>query len=96
MNMQEMPRVLRMVSSMTFRLSRRLASAARVDAVAPTAELSTRLVMPMTNNPVMKKKMRKGMIPARSSRSFSLMGMLRSASLTVGPRWGCTRHRITM
>ena len=96
MNMHEIPRVLRTVSSMTLRLSRRLARAARVAAVAPTAELSTRLVTPMTNSPVMKKKMRKGMIPARSSRSFSLMGRFRSASLTVGPRWGCTRHRITM
>ena len=39
-------------------------------AVAPTAELSTRLVKPKTKSPVMKKKMRKGMMPARASAAF--------------------------
>ena len=44
MNMQLTPRVLRIVASMTFALSRPLKSAARVAPTAPTAELSTRLV----------------------------------------------------
>ena len=96
MNMHEMPSVFRMVSSMTLRVSRRFASAASVAAVAPTAELSTKLVMPMTNKPVMKKKIKNGMMPARSSFSFSPSGMVNSSRATVGPRCGCALHRTTI
>ena len=41
----------------------------------------------------MKKKMRKGMIPARSNRSFSRSGMLSSSSVTVGASAGLSRQR---
>jgi hypothetical protein len=44
MNMQEMPSVLRMTFSITSRVSRPLMKAAAIEASAPTAELSTRLV----------------------------------------------------
>jgi hypothetical protein len=64
MNMQEMASVLRTVSSKTLVLKRPLNSAASVAARAPTAELSTRLVTPMTYSPVIEKKMSSGSSPA--------------------------------
>ncbi|GIX13293.1 MAG: hypothetical protein KatS3mg118_1252 [Paracoccaceae bacterium] len=88
-----MASVLRAVSCRTRSVSRRLASAASVAAAAPTAELSTRLVTPITNSPVMKKKMAKGAMPARRSFSFSPSGMRSSSSDTVGASAGLTRQR---
>ncbi len=96
MNMQEMPRVLRTVSSNTCQERRRLIQAATVTAAAPTAELSTRLVTPMKNSPVMEKKMRKGAMPARSSRSLSIQGTLRSSGGSAGPSSGCSQQRKRM
>ena len=71
MNMQDIPRVFLMDSSMTFRVSVPLAIAAIVAAVAPTAELSTRLVTPIINRPVIKKKIKNGIMPAFKSFSFT-------------------------
>ncbi|MNY59849.1 hypothetical protein D3C86_1963360 [compost metagenome] len=97
MNMQVMPSVLRRVSSITWRLSRRLTRAVRVAAAAPTAELSTRLVMPIRNRPVMEKKMNSGAIPALSRRSFSPRVICRrSSSGRAGPSAGFKRQRMTI
>ena len=87
-NIHDMPSVFLNVSSMTFFVRERLASAAIVAAVAPTAELSTRLVIPIRNKPVIKKKIRNGTMPAFNSLSFSLSGISSSSLLTVGARWG--------
>ena len=59
-----------------------------VAAAAPTAELSTRLVTPIRNSPVMRKKMRRGTTPAPSSRTFSLQPTCRSSAGRAGPRCG--------
>ncbi len=96
MNMQLMASVLRLTTSIRCQVSRRRTSAARVAAVAPTAELSTRLVTPITNSPVMQKKMTRGRMPARSSRSFSAQPMSRSSAGSAGPRCGCSLQRTTM
>ena len=95
-NMADTSSVCREVLTSKGQLSRRLAAAARVAAVAPTAELSTRLVYPKTNSPVMKKKIRNGMMPARSSLSFSAKGMFSSSSFTVGASEGFSLQRMTM
>ncbi len=68
MNMQLTLKVLRIVFSITGRVIRPLTSAAMVAAVAPTAELSVRLVNPIRNNPVMQKKIKNGMMPALGDR----------------------------
>ena len=53
-----------LVVSKIFMVKRRLNRAAKVADTAPTAELSTKLVNPMTNSPVMRKNMSSGRIPA--------------------------------
>ena len=92
-NIHETPSVLRIVASMTFRFNLLFAKAAIVAAVAPTAELSTKLVIPMTNKPVIKKKIKKGIMPAFNTLSFLLKGILRSSSLRAGARFGCSLQR---
>ena len=88
MNMQLIASVLRMVASITRRVILPLNSAARVAAVAPTAELSTRLVIPIRNSPVIEKKMTRGRIPALSRRNFSPQPTRRSSAGNAGPRCG--------
>ena len=88
MNMQLMPSVLRIVSSITCLVSRPLTSAASVAVVAPTAELSVRLVIPRRNNPVIEKNINSGTMPALSSRSFSPQPTSRSSRGSGGPSSG--------
>jgi hypothetical protein len=59
-----------------------------VAVTAPNTELSTRLRMPITNSPIIEKKMRNGMMPARASFSFSISGMFSSSSVTTGASLG--------
>ncbi len=92
-NMLLIARVLRAVTRIIRQDRRRFQAAASVAEVAPTAELSTRDVNPITNRPVMVKKIRNGMIPARNSASFSPSGIASSASDTTGARSGFTRQR---
>ena len=87
-NIHEIPSVLRIVASITFLFNLRFAKAAIVAAVAPTAELSTKLVIPIMNKPVIKKKIKNGVIPAFNTFSFALKGILRSSSLKAGARFG--------
>ena len=97
MNMQDIPRVLRIVSSITFRFSRPLTNAAMVAQVAPTAELSTRLVIAHDEEPRHEEEDQK-----RNNTGAEQLELLRhraysrSSSLTVGPRWGCSRQRTMM
>jgi TRAP-type mannitol/chloroaromatic compound transport system permease large subunit len=86
--------VLRIVTSKTFIVKRPLKSAAKVAVVAPTAELSTKLVTPMTNIPVIEKNITKGRIPAR--RSLNVLPQVTSDSSCFdkeGPRFGCKLQR---
>ena len=87
-NIHEIPSVLRIVASKTLQFNLLFAMAAIVAAVAPTAELSTKLVIPIMNKPVIKKKIKNGVMPALNTLSFSLKGMLRSSTLKAGARLG--------
>ena len=95
MNMHEMPSVLRVESSNTFLFRLPAHQAAPVASSAPTAELSTRLVVPDMNRPIMMKKMSSGRMPWRSSRNFSSRVIwARSSAGSAGPMSGCMRQRI--
>ncbi len=96
MNMQEMPSVFRTDVSKTVAVILPLRTAARKAVSAPIAELSTRLVQPLTNGTIMAAKMPSGSRPARSSFSFSFIGMLRSSGGSAGPSSGCRRQRTTI
>ena len=88
-NMQVTSSVLRKVFSITSLFNLFLNNAAKVAVVAPTAELSTKLVTPITNRPVMEKKISKGRIPARRSLNFLLHVIFsRSCFESGGPRFG--------
>ena len=93
-NMALIERVWRTTDSSIFHPRWPRHQAASVAASAPTALDSVRLVMPMRKSPVIEKKMTKGRTPARSSRSFSESGTLRSSGGSAGPRWGCSRQRM--
>ena len=87
MNMQLTLNDLCRVSSNTLRVNRPLNKAASVAAPAPTAELSTRLVTPIMNRPVIEKIMTKGKMPARSRLNFSLQLIPRRSSTgSAGPK----------
>ena len=73
-NMHEMASVLRVVSCRTFIVSVPRQAAASSAPTAPTAELSTRLVTPVRNSPVMVMKISSGISPALSSFTFSASG----------------------
>ncbi len=93
MNMHDTASVFIEVSRISRHENRPFRAAASVAQVAPTAELSTRLVTPNTKRPVMKKKMAKGMIPAFASASFSPKGMFSSSSGTRGASLGFSMAR---
>src|SRR4030042_296151 len=94
LNMQLTLRVSRSTSTMIFQVSRLLIRAMMVMAMAPTAELSTRLVTPMKNSPDMRKMMRMGRMAELSSLNFWPQGMLRSSFEAAGPSWGWMKQRI--
>ena len=94
MNMQLMVSVLRVESSITLRFRLPAHHAAATDSKAPTAELSTRLVTPLRNSPIMTKKMASGRRPARSNAYFSARVICaRSSAGSAGPMSGCSRQR---
>ena len=64
--------------------------------MAPTAELSTRLVMPMKNSPDIRKMMRMGRIAELRSLNFCFQGIERSSLEAAGPSLGWIRQRMTM
>ena len=63
-------------------------SLAKVASKAPTAEHSTKLAIPIKNNPVMDINITNGIIPAVKSFSFSLSGISLSFLLNTGPNSG--------
>ena len=90
--MHETPNVFLRVLSKTILLNLFLYIAANVAKKAPTAEHSTRLAIPIKNNPVMKKKIKKGIIPAFNSLIFSIVLTLLSSFFRGGPSSGCNLH----
>ena len=94
-NMQLISRVWRVVVSSTFQFSLPDRAAAIVARSAPTAELSVRLVMPVRNSVIMMAKTATGMMPSRSSTSFSRVVIwARSSSDIGGPSSGWIRQRM--
>ena len=61
-------------------------------AVAPIAELSTRLVIPMKNKPDIEKIIKTGIIAALRSLSFSAHGTFLSSGGRTGPSSGWKKH----
>ena len=96
MNMQETPRVWRTEFSKTLRVIRPFNTAAMNAATAPSAELSTREVQPLTKGTIITKKITKGNRPALSNRNFSGHPTLRSSLLSAGPSLGLALQRIAM
>ncbi len=88
MNMQEMASVWRTDASNTARVIRRLRIAAMNAAMAPMAELSTRLVQPLTNGTIIEAKITTGRTPARNRRNFSPRLTWRSSFGSTGPSSG--------
>ena len=86
--MQETPRVFLSVVSRTFRVNLFLYIDAKVASKAPTAEHSTKLAIPIKNNPVIDINITNGIIPAVKSFSFSLSGISLSSLLNTGPNSG--------
>ncbi len=86
--MQETPRVFLSVVSRTFRVNLFLYMDAKVASKAPTAEHSTKLAIPIKNNPVIDINITNGIIPAVKSFSFSLSGISLSFLLNTGPNSG--------
>ena len=88
MNMQVIARVWRIVVSKTCFVIRPLNTAVNKAARAPIAELSTRLVQPLTKGTIITAKIPSGSSPAFNKRSFSDMEMFRCSSPNAGPSWG--------
>ena len=63
---------------------------------APMAELSTRLVQPLTNGTIIAANIASGSNPARSKRSFSAMPTSLDSALSAGPSEGLMRQRMAI
>ena len=87
-NIQETPKVFFKVFSITGQFNLPLNNAARVAPNAPTAEHSTRLAIPIKNNPVIEKKIAKGIKPACSNFIFSVFEICLSSFGRAGPNSG--------
>ena len=59
---------------------------------APTAEHSTKLAIPIKNNPVIRKKIKNGITPAFSNLIFSKVEIFLSFLGNGGPSSGCSLH----
>ena len=92
MNIQETPNVFFKVASKTFLLNLFLYIEASVAKRAPTAEHSTKLAIPIKNNPVIRKKIRNGITPALSNLIFSKVEIFLSFLGKGGPSSGCSLH----
>jgi len=94
-NMAELSSVSFRVFVKTFSVRRRLQSAIRNAASAPTAELSSNEVRPEKNEPITASTSKIGRMPARSTRNFSAQLKLRCSFGRIGPSAGLRRQRIT-
>ncbi|MNL24274.1 hypothetical protein D3C87_1457020 [compost metagenome] len=93
-NMVETISVLRVQASRMVQFSRRENSAASVASSAPTAELSTRLVTPVRNRPIISPNTPSGRMPARARAIFSAVDMRsRSSAGSTGASSGWMRQR---
>ena len=79
----------------TFIVRRFLKSAIRNAASAPTAELSSREVSPLKNDPMTLSTRMIGRMPARRTLNFSAQLKLRCSFGSTGPSFGLIRQRIT-
>ena len=95
-NMQVIPKVFFNEVSKTFQFMRPFRQAAVNAVIAPMAELSTSDVQPFTNGIIMAKNMANGSKPESRRRYFSAFGILRSSSLSAGPRLGLCLQRIAI
>src|SRR5210317_1877356 len=93
-NIHETPSVFLNVVSITFLFNLFLNADANVASNAPTAEHSTKLAIPIKNKPVIKKNIKKGIIPAFNNLIFSINGISLSLRGNTGPKLGCNLHLI--